>query len=217
MAIMLCIMAFSISAFAENYYSSDESGKTQIPDYIESISVSKEGVSIPESARESTYELTPDGNLTLVDDYYEQTDSDGISQKQFLTVTTKAGNTFYIVVDRDGNADNVYLLNLVDEADLMALINDEEVTVATTESTTAEEETSAEDKPDEENTEKKSNSGLILFIVVALGGGGFAFYWFKVRNNSGRSKTQGTSDFDEHRDDDQEYDVDTYTEGNDNE
>lgn len=196
MAVMFCITAFSFSASASDYYSSDESGNMEYPDYIESISVSTEGVSIPESARENTYELTPDGNLTLIDDYYEQTGSDEISQKQFLTVTTKGGNTFYIVVDRNGNEDNVYLLNLVDEADLMALINDEKVSVTTTEPTTAEEETTAKNEPEGEKTEKKSNSGLILFIVVALGGGGFAFYWFKIRNAPGKSQSVNTNDFD---------------------
>lgn len=194
-AVIALMTAFCIPSFATNYYASDESGKQTIPEYIENIQVATEGVEIPKEAKNNTYELTPDGNLTLIDDYYEQTESDKISQKQFLTVTTKAGNTFYIVVDRDGNADNVYLLNLVDEADLMALINDEEVTVTTTETTT-EEETSAEDE-NEEKPEKKSNGGTILLVLLVIGGGGFAVYWFKFRNAQPKEKNDNNTDTDE--------------------
>ena len=65
--------------------------------------------------------LTPDGNAALVDDFG--------GNKQLITVTTKAGNYFYILIDR-ANEDKktaVHFLNQVDEADLMALMEDENV------------------------------------------------------------------------------------------
>ena len=66
---------------------------------------------------EETPPLTPDGNATLVDDYG--------GNKQLITVTTKNGNYFYILVDRDDEGENtVHFLNQVDEADLMALMED---------------------------------------------------------------------------------------------
>ncbi len=198
-AVIAIMAAFSVPSFATDYYASDESGRTKIPEYIESVSVSTESVSIPESARENTYELTPDGNLTLIDDFEEKTAADEIAQKQFLTVTTKSGNTFYIVVDRDGNTDNVYLLNLVDEADLMALINDEEVTVTTTEKPTEEESTESAEEKDKKEDKKSSSGPLLLFVLVA-GAGGFAFYWFKVRKAEPKEKNESEDDDDEPQD-----------------
>lgn len=75
------------------------------------------------------FAFTPDGNLTLIDDFLQietpaTEDSEQI-EKQFITVQSKAGNTFYIVIDRNGETENVYFMNLVDEADLMALIEGE--------------------------------------------------------------------------------------------
>ena len=63
--------------------------------------------------------LTPDGNLTLVDDLGPVT---GVGQ-QFLTMVSKNGNYYYMVIDRnDKGEENVHLLNLVDERDLMDLM-----------------------------------------------------------------------------------------------
>lgn len=69
----------------------------------------------------SSKPLTPEGNLTLVDDI---NDSSGRS-KQFLTVTTRGGNFFYLIVDRAKNGENtVHFLNQVDESDLLSIIKD---------------------------------------------------------------------------------------------
>ena len=62
--------------------------------------------------------LTPEGNAALVDDFG--------GNKQLITVTTKAGNYFYILIDRvnEDKKTAVHFLNQVDEADLMALMED---------------------------------------------------------------------------------------------
>lgn len=66
--------------------------------------------------------LTPDGNLTLVDDIKTK----DTNNKEFLTVVSKSGNYFYIIVDRADNGEmNVHFLNLVDERDLLDLIDGE--------------------------------------------------------------------------------------------
>ena len=128
-AVMLCMASFSQVAFASDggYYESNEGGDNTPPDSIDSISVSTEGVSLPENQGDEP--LTPDGNLSLIDDImqdesYYVSDEKVVEDKQFITVQSKNGNYFYIVIDRSGDTENVYFLNLVDEADLMALMED---------------------------------------------------------------------------------------------
>ena len=66
--------------------------------------------SIPEGA------FTPEGTGTVLD---RATGAEG--DKQFYTITTEDGNVFYLIVDGKRDSNNVYFLNGVTEADLMAL------------------------------------------------------------------------------------------------
>lgn len=65
---------------------------------------------IPEGA------FTPDGSASVLDEAEETADD-----KQFYTITTEAGNVFYLIIDGKRDSQNVYFLNGVTEADLMAL------------------------------------------------------------------------------------------------
>ena len=180
--------------------------------------------------------FTPPGNLSLIDDFLQieipGTEDTEQVEKQFITVQSKSGNTFYIVIDRNGETENVYFLNLVDEADLMALIEGEDGTSVQTCSCTEKcvvgdintnceicrsnmsecvgkepvvepEPTEPTEDPDEENT--GVNPLPILILIVALGAGG-AVYWFKFRKP--KTKTSGSSDLDDYDygQDDDEYD-----------
>ena len=81
---------------------------------------------------EETGALTPEGNLTMVDDYHTSY-SDGSGQ-QFITLVSKSGNTFYLVIDRNDKGENtVHFMNLVDEADLLSLMEDEDAEAYTAE------------------------------------------------------------------------------------
>jgi len=139
--------------------------------------------------------LTPEGNLTLVDDYHTSY-SDGSGQ-QFITLVSKSGNTFYLVIDRNAKGENtVHFMNLVDEADLLSLMEDEDADAYTAEKETAAQ-TEQERKQAEEDAKKaaeeaaasgaeapKENKvtkiasgflGVVVLIALAAGGGFYVF------------------------------------------
>lgn len=155
--------------------------------------------------------LTPDGNLTLVDDY-DEAHADG-SGKQFITLVTKAGNTFYLIIDRDDEGEQtVHFLNLVDEADLLALMDEDtaakytkpEPEVQPPAETQPPEDGDGEDEPDAEKPAPRVNPLPALILVLALlGGGGFFAYtkFFK-----GKKKEQAKPDPDaDYLDDEEDY------------
>lgn len=155
-----------------------------------------------ETAQEDWGPLTPDGNLELVDDY-GTLEAGG---KQFITVVTKAGNYFYIIIDRDDNgAENVHFLNMVDESDLLALMDDEEVEEYMKKTGAREEEPTvvAEPVPEEPKEEvvevrPKKNGASIIVLVFLFGGVAVAGYlYFK--------DSKGKKEVNEHVDPDADY------------
>ena len=143
--------------------------------------------------------LTPEGNLTLVDDYYTNY-SDGSGQ-QFITLVSKSGATFYLVIDRNSKgAQTVHFMNLVDEADLLALMEEDAA-----DAYTAEKEAAAKAEQDKlkaaEEAEKAANApkenkvtkyaaaflGVIALIALAAGGG---FYFFIQQKNKKQAEKE---------------------------
>ena len=97
---------------------------------------------------ETSGALTPEGNLTLVDDYHTNY-SDGSGQ-QFITLVSKSGATFYLVIDRNAKGQQtVHFMNLVDEADLLALMEEEDA-----DAYTAEKEAAAQAEQERKQTEE---------------------------------------------------------------
>lgn len=151
--------------------------------------------------------LTPSGNLSLIDD-------DGSSTgegKQFITLTTKSGNTFYLIIDRDSKgSETVHFLNLVDERDLLDLMEEEEVSSyreeKETETTTKEPEeinTEGSTKSEEKESDSKSNrkhGGIILFLIGGLAIGAGVYYLVKNRKLTKRSAEDPDLEYDDEED-----------------
>ena len=142
---------------------------------------------------EETGALTPEGNLTLVDDYH--TDYSDGSGQQFITLVSKSGATFYLVIDRNAKGQQtVHFMNLVDEADLLSLMEEEEANAYTAEKEAAaqaeqdrlkaeeeakkdEEEAATAEPPKENKITKYAGAFLGIVALIALAaGGGFYFY-----------------------------------------
>lgn len=184
MAVVFSMTAFSIPAYAGGAPEQEEIEQPVIQE--------------PEPTP-APVPLTPEGNLSLVDDIEGKTAED----KQFITVVSKSGNTFYIIIDRAADGENtVHFLNQVDEADLMALTEDGKTETApevctctekcktgsvnlncalckTNTAECAGKEPKAEEPEQEETAKKGGNPLLILLVLLVLGGGGtFAYVKF---------------------------------------
>ena len=202
-AALVLMMGLSVTAFAQ--------GTDQPP---AEDATNDANVVVEET--EDSPALTPDGNAALVDDFG--------GNKQLITVTTKAGNYFYILIDR-ANEDKetaVHFLNQVDDADLQALLEDgkaapETCTCTTkcaagavntncpvcktnmTECTGPEpepQEPEETEQPQEDEAKGSGMGGLVVFLVVALIGGGAALYFFKFKKP--KADTKGGDELDEY-------------------
>ena len=164
-------------------------------------------------------ETLPAGNGTLLEDV-----SDEVVDRQFITIQSKNGNTFYIVIDKDSKGnENVYFMNLVDEYDLLAFSEDfpeevqaelgvgeeAETTAVTDEDGNPVETTSDEEGTEETPTETQESGGNSLFIpiLLLLAGGGGAFYYFKVYKPKQNSKPKKSQSYDEDEYDDEPDEV----------
>ncbi|SHJ22499.1 DUF4366 domain-containing protein [Pseudobutyrivibrio xylanivorans] len=194
---------------------SEDSVNEECPVCKEDISLCQ-GEEKPEEPEEQEEEkmgpLTPDGNLTLVDDY----GSVEAGGKQFITVVTKKGNYFYIIIDRDDNGtETVHFLNMVDEADLLSLMDEDEqkalkesLESAEKEETTKEtvEETETTPEPEVKEEKKKPSVGpaAIVALIIFLGAGGYM--GFKYLKEKKPKKVQASPDPDEDYLEDEEDD-----------
>ena len=131
---------------------------------------------------ETSGALTPEGNLTLVDDYHTNY-SDGSGQ-QFITLVSKSGATFYLVIDRNAKGQQtVHFMNLVDEADLLALMEEEEAKKAAEEAAA-----SGEEQPKENKVTKIASGFLGVVVLIALAAGGIFYAFAKQRQKKQAEK-----------------------------
>ena len=161
---------------------------------------------------ETSEQTAEDGNLTARDLQYDQS-----TNKQFITLETRNGKVFYLVIDYDKPVDedleqyHAYFLNLVDERDLLDIIDEgdlpeETVSVATNEQTV---------KPspestivaDEEPESQRSAGGIIavVLIVAVIVGGTVYFIKFRKHKQAAKGKID-PNEYDFGEDDDEPED-----------
>ena len=165
--------------------------------------------------------LTPEGNLSLVDDYHTNY-SDGSGQ-QFITLVSKSGATFYLVIDRNAKGQQtVHFMNLVDEADLLTLMEEEDAEAYTAEKEAvaqaelerklAEEEAkkaaeeaaaSGAEQPKENKITKYAATflGVLALVGLTAGGGIYAFMKQKQKKQAEKEALDPDADYTEDKGD----------------
>lgn len=168
-----------------------------------------------------------DGNATLIKEEKIIYNSE---EMQFIAVTTKDGSVFYVLINysAEGDEDNVYFLNKVDDYDLYALLyqdneesGDENGNTSRSEAaaqaanratngksggnaavtTTATAQT--EQVEQTQTTSSSMNNSMLLLIagLVVLAGGGFAVFQFTKNKSKKKSSTDDFDGFDDEFDD----------------
>lgn len=169
---MVSASSMSVFAYTDEAAQEETAPETEAPVVIE------------EPVEETETEATPfsvPGNGQLLDD---KTDDD---TKQFLTVQTKNGNTFFLVLDRSSHTENVYMLSMIDENDLAEFIEDTDiqgeketetpqVVIPETEEKAVETEPEAEPEKQQESVNTGAFLVLALLLICGIGG----FYYLKV-------------------------------------
>ena len=179
-------------------YSGEETGEeAKAPSIFET---EEEPVTITE---QNIGPLTPEGNLTVMDDY-QTTFSDGTAQ-QFITLVSKSGAYFYLIIDRAADGDQTaHFLNMVDEADLLALMDEEDIPEPEPEpAPTPEPEPMPESEPEPEKEDGAGKLVLVLLVLAGIAGGG-AYFWLKMQQRKREAEENKLDPDADYREDEEE-------------
>lgn len=246
LVLMICFGMLSPTAFA---YAEDSTQETEAA-FAETISQEEENAATPietvplsSAGVEEGMGFSEKGNVATRDLLFDKN-----TNKQFITIQTRNGKTFYIIIDYDkpideeGNQYETYFLNLVDEADIQALLDEagvvascscvekcsagavnsscvicnKNMTECAGEEKPAETEPAEPTEPSElvEEPEAPHKISLIPVILIVVILGGALFFYLKI--NKPNSKTKGNTDLNDYDYgvDDEEYaEFEPYEEG----
>lgn len=205
MAAVSCTAAFSVNALA--YSTGTTSPTLSSSSAAQSSTASSAASSATSSATSSETSLkplTPDGTGTVIDNV---TNEDG---KEFFTITTPSKHVFYLIIDRQKNAENVYFLDAVTDKDLLALAksDNEDVSGSSSSKTVSTPETSSTptvstptassvSRPEKQN----SSAGIAAVVVLAAVLVGAAVWFFKFRKPDKKDKNRPNPDDYDYTDD----------------
>ena len=159
----------------------DESAEASKTETVETEKTDKDTV-VEENQINTEEPFSVPGNAQVQDDITNS------KNKEFLTITTKNNNTFYVIIDRSANVDNVYMLSQIDENDLQEFL--EEDTSASTivdvtpevvidENTHTEQtEQPATESPEKEGTASNLGALVAIFAAAILGVGAYGYMKF---------------------------------------
>ena len=159
----------------------DESAEASKTETVETEKTDKDTV-VEENQINTEEPFSVPGNAQVQDDITNS------KNKEFLTITTKNNNTFYLIIDRSANVDNVYMLSQIDENDLQEFLEEDssastivDVTpeVVIDENTHTEQtEQPATESPEKEGTASNLGALVAIFIAAILGVGAYGYIKF---------------------------------------
>lgn len=205
----------TVQAMAEKTIASDSSTHIVSENSVNSSLSSSDTNTIHYVSEESKTDY-PKGNGTVI----QNVDND-VVDRQFVTMQSKNGNTFYLVIDKDSEGnESVYFMNLVDEYDLLAFAEDfpdevkekQDSSVSNLVDSNFEDSLSDESENVMEQTstnESKGGNSMIIIIIGVLAIGGGAFYYFKVYKNKIKNAKQADYSYE-----DEDYEEETENEDN---
>ena len=159
----------------------DESAEASKTETVETEKTDKDTV-VEENQINTEEPFSVPGNAQVQDDITNS------KNKEFLTITTKNNNTFYLIIDRSANVDNVYMLSQIDENDLQEFLEEDssastivDVTpeVVIDENTHTEQtEQPATESPEKEGTASNLGALVAIFVAAILGVGAYGYIKF---------------------------------------
>lgn len=172
------ILATGTTAFA--YV--DENAKATQTEAAKIEKAEKEETVIEENTTEEEAPFSVPGNGQVQDDITNS------KNKEFLTITTKNNNTFYLVIDRSATVDNVYMLSQIDENDLKEFLEEDQTTssvvdvtpnIVIDENTNTDQNNQTEtEAPEKEESSSNLGALIAIFAAAVLGVGGYGYMKF---------------------------------------